>query len=677
MGKCTKTQCLISIVSAISVWDSAGYLVRFTTQTSYFGVFYAPMRPNTFIFICYFLCAFSGYAQSEKKAARYFNEALALKAGRQYDDACRKMEQAIVNDPSAPDPYSILGQWYFEGHEFAKAAETFKSGSIKSNNGRFRFAKPLAKSLIYAGDGDEALQVINTFATIKDSADWNLLRRQATFVRTAMQKSWGIWPENLGIRVNTPDPELFPSMAVDTQFLYFTRRRNNMDEDLYYARADSCGGWFKGLNMGDPPNTSNQESAQFVSADGHYLFYTRCENRSENGWAEGGCDMFMAYRATLDTDWTIGQPFGQTINTTSYEGMPSLSPDNRELYFVSDRNGGMGGYDIWFSRFENGLWQLPVNAGPGINTPGNETTPYISADNHTLFFASDYWPGMGGTDIFMARRTAQQSWSPAVNMGYPINTAHDEKSQFVALDGKTFYFASDRNGPAGNYDLYQTVLPGIVAPAPVSYLQGYVFDSISRERLNSAAMLICNAATGDTLYELRSNRGDATYIITLQAGKSYAIHTSRMGYQSVSDTVLLGEEFVKRPMTHNVAMLTFDYNPLKPIDDSLIASIHYDVNVTELSAADKDALKAAIAPWLDVEEIVVYVNAYTDNTGTPMINESLSYKRANVVAQEVISAGFDKSVVTAKGWGEANAVAPNDTEEGRFKNRRVEIIVRR
>jgi Tol biopolymer transport system component len=103
--------------------------------------------------------------------------------------------------------------------------------------------------------------------------------------------------------------------------------------------------------------------------------------------------------------------------------MPSLSPDNMELFFVSDRKGGYGGYDIWYSKFEDGLWRLPVNAGPGINTPGNEVAPFIAPDNKTLFFASDYWPGMGGSDLFVARRQKNGKWGRAENMGYPINTA--------------------------------------------------------------------------------------------------------------------------------------------------------------------------------------------------------------------------------------------------------------
>jgi outer membrane protein OmpA-like peptidoglycan-associated protein len=150
-----------------------------------------------------------------------------------------------------------------------------------------------------------------------------------------------------------------------------------------------------------------------------------------------------------------------------------------------------------------------------------------------------------------------------------------------------------------------------------------------------------------------------------------------MGYQAVSDTVVLGKEYIHQPLTHHVAMLTLDYNPIVPINDSVIATVHFDVNITELSVADKSILQNALSPWLEEKGIVIYINAYTDNSGTPMINESLSFKRANIVKQEIMSLGLDDTMLEAKGWGEANPIAPNDTDEGRLKNRRVEIIVRR
>src|SRR5690606_38688604 len=136
---------------------------------------------------------------------------------------------------------------------------------------------------------------------------------------------------------------------------------------LYYAHTDSCGGWFKALPFGSPPNTRNDDFAQIISADGHYIFFTRSDIPSESGCVRRAHDLSMTYTGV--SICSVPQSFGASINTSSYEGTPCLSADNRELYFSSNRPGGYGGLDLWVSRFENGLWQAPRNLGPTINTP--------------------------------------------------------------------------------------------------------------------------------------------------------------------------------------------------------------------------------------------------------------------------------------------------------------------
>jgi outer membrane protein OmpA-like peptidoglycan-associated protein len=634
------------------------------------------MRLKILFFLCCLSLCCSAIAQT-KKASGYYGISQRYKSKKKNDKACQVMLRSIKKDPTYADAYSQLGQWYFEAHQFSEAAEIFRQASAKCFNGGMRFAKPYAKSLIYSGNAEKALQLIGTYATIKDSADWNKLLAQATFAREFGHTLSAPWPMSLSHRINSMYPELYPSMGVDTSTIYFTRRVNNQDDDFFQSSKDTCGEWYNTRNLGSPPNTSDMESAQYISADGHYLFFTRCENRTDDGYAEGGCDLFMAYRVANDSPWTQPQAFGFTINTPDYEGMPSLSPDVRELYFVSDRKGGYGGYDIWISRFEDGLWQPPVNAGPSINTKGNETAPYINLDNQTLYFTSDGWPGMGGTDLFMSRKLRDGSWQPAENLGYPINTPNDERSECVSLDGRTLYFGSDRNGPAGNYDIFQTNLPPALQPDPVSYIAGYVYDSLNKTRLNSASMYICNAGSGDTLYHFSSNRGDASFIITLPLGLKYAIHTGHTEYKLVSDTIMFNRQYVAKPLVHNIPMLPSNYEEIMPINDSLIATLHFDPNIIELSEADKDILRTALNPWAFQKNYIVVVNAYTDNTGNPMLNEELSYKRAGIVSKEILSMGVDETAVLAKGWGEAKMIATNETDAGRRTNRRVEVRIRR
>ena len=270
------------------------------------------MRLKILLFFCCLLSCYTVAAQASRKSTRFYNKAQQYKVAKHSAKAYKKMAKAIRKSPSSPEAYSQLGRWYFEDHKFSEATATFKNASARCPDGAKRFAMPYAKSLLYAMHPDPALQLINTYATTKDSAEWNKMRAQADFIKEALVMFLSPWPVNLGVRINTSDPEMFPSIAADTETLYFTRRVNDMDDDIYIAKADSCGGWF-------------------------------------------GCDLYMSYRLARDSAWTTAQPFGSTINTPAYEGMPSLSPDNRELYFVSDREGGYGGYDIWISRLEDGI----------------------------------------------------------------------------------------------------------------------------------------------------------------------------------------------------------------------------------------------------------------------------------------------------------------------------------
>src|SRR5690606_14805681 len=182
-------------------------------------------------------------------------------------------------------PISILG----DGEKLCKDGKTI-------------FAKPLAKSLLFSGNIAGALKYIPPQA--KDTF-WRKLQTRAAF----MQRAYGqadlidITPVGPLWGINTPDPELFPSLSADGQTLYFTRRMNGIDEDFFYAKPDTCGGWQSARNMGSPPNTLQQEAAQFISADGHYLFFMRCDNRTLSGWDQGGCDLYMAY--TADSIWSV------------------------------------------------------------------------------------------------------------------------------------------------------------------------------------------------------------------------------------------------------------------------------------------------------------------------------------------------------------------------------------
>jgi outer membrane protein OmpA-like peptidoglycan-associated protein/Tol biopolymer transport system component len=595
---------------------------------------------------------------------------MRYKGKHQTTKAIEAMEKAIAADKTYRQAYAILGEWYHQERRYAEAIKVFQQASANCKDGQKAFAKPLAKSYLYNYMPDNTLSTLNTIWA-DSNAEAASLKANAKFMQYAMANKLKDTIRNMGTRINSRYPDMFPIISADSSTIYFTRRVSGIDEDFFNAKIDTCGGWLYARNMGSPPNTLHQEAAQMISADGHYLFFMRCENRSKNGWDRGGCDLYMAYRG--DSIWSVPQSFGATINTPAYEGMPCLSPDNRELYFVSDKDGGYGGLDIWVSKFENGLWQAPRNVGPEINTKGNETAPFIHIDNHTLYFASDGYAGLGGSDLFYTRRINDSTWEKAQNMGYPINTTANEISINISLDGKRAFLSSDRDSVEGNFDIYETRLAPHLQPVPVAVVKGVVYDSLSADRLNYASIYINDASTGEQLYHFTSNRGDGSFMITLPKGRSYTYNADRIAYLDVTNTIYVADSVIE--MEHNIALLPQSYQP--PILDSTIIKIYFPINSASLTESDKGMLYSAMEPWLDKKDILILVNGYTDNTGTPIINEQLSYMRAGLVAKELQTLGFAEEMIKHQGWGEADPVAPNDTEEGMRMNRRVEVIIRR
>lgn len=606
------------------------------------------------------------------RASSYFERAMEHKRKREHDKAIEKMQLAIKEDPRYIEAYSVLGEWYYQARKYREAASLFETACKAFPENKMAFAKPLAKSLLGAYDYNRAQTVITDNMVAWNKAEWKHLQEQAFFMQKAMKTKWKDTVRNLGSRINSRYAEMFPRISTDTATLYLTRKVNGIDEDLFVAKVDSCGGWFKPLGIGSPINSSDHESGQMVSGDEHYMFFSRCGNRSDNGWDQGECDLFMAY--TADSTWSVPQSFGATINTPAYEGMPCLSPDNRELYFVSNRPGGYGGLDIWVSRFQDGFWQVARNLGPTINTKGNETAPFLHIDNNTLYFSSDSLVGLGGTDLFFCRRTNDTCWGAPQNMGYPFNTTANEHSISITVDGTKAFLSSDRDSVLGNFDIYEINMPQQMQPIPVAIIKGFTYDSISSNKLNYTRIYINDANTGNQLYHFISNRGDGSYMITLPVGNDYVYNADRIGYMEITDTIRLMDKDATQDLNYNIPLLPQGYQA--PVHDSLILTINFQKNTASLTDSNKTTIKQLLDPWLSSANIRIMVNGYTDNTGTPMINEQLSYMRAGLISKELSTLGFDPSIIQTYGWGDAEPLTSNDSEEGQNINRRVEVVIR-
>jgi len=357
------------------------------------------------------------------------------------------------------------------------------------------------------------------------------------------------------------------------------------------------------------------------------------------------------------------------VNTESWESSPSLSPDKRDLYFASNRGGGYGGSDIYVThRLPNGRWSEPENMGPDINTVGDERSPYIHADNQTLYFTSTGHLGYGGDDLFMSKKGPNGTWGKPVNLGYPINTIENEGSLIVSADGKTAFYASDRNDSKGLLDLYTFELPPSVRPARTLWVKGKVFDKKTSKGLPSAVELT-DLSTQEVLSKVQTDE-TGNYLITIPVGKDYAFNVNRRGYLFFSENFDLSQ---KAPdSTYKVDI------PLQPIEPNatiVLKNIFFDTKKYDLKTESTSELDKIVVLMRDNPTLTIQINGHTDNVGKADDNMTLSNNRAQSVIKYLASKGVEPSRLSFKGYGATQPVADNATEDGRARNRRTELKV--
>jgi hypothetical protein len=341
--------------------------------------------------------------------------------------------------------------------------------------------------------------------------------------------------DNLGDSINSVESEYLPALSLDGETMVFTRRVGGANEDFFISTKDSSGRWRAAQNLGYPPNTSFPDGAAKLSADGNYLFFTRCDMRSKNGIEGGGCDLAFCFKE-FDNEgsytWSSPQYFGFTINTSAYEGQPCLSSDNQDLYFVSEREGGFGGKDIYVSHFnKDGLWSKPINLGANINTSGDETSPFIHPDNETLYFASNGHPTIGSMDLFISRKINDTTWQKVSNLGSPINSANFDGSIVVNAKGTKAYLASEREGTRGKLDIYSCDLYKGIQPIPTLVVKGIVSDKYTKVKLKKERINFYSWPQEQLINSDLSNAGDASFTHALHIGKQYLMEVQVPTYR--------------------------------------------------------------------------------------------------------------------------------------------------
>lgn len=619
------------------------------------------------------LSAFAQYdiTKVDKKAVALYEKALELTDANRFKESIDVLQQAISRDDRFVDAYLSLAGVYGQLKDYAQSVAFYEKAMAMDAAYTSDFLLPYSINLAGKGDFEKALQTVNTLLakpnlhpSTKKAAEYRQKTYQfaVDYAKTHPVRNYVFSPQNLGDAVNSKESEYFPSMPVDGKLLVFTRRVNDFNEDFFASQREGDH-WTNAVRLPGAINTPQNEGAQTISQDGEWLVFTGC-NRPDG---EGSCDLYISYK-TPD-GWSPAFNLGNKVNTDQWESQPSLSPDKRDLYFASRRQDGYGGSDIYVAHLlPSGKWSEPENLGPQINTAGDESTPFIHADNQTLFFASNGLPGYGNEDLFVVRKSADGKWGKPENLGYPINTIEHEGSLFIAADGKTAYYSTDRADSKGGLDIYSFELREDLRPAKTLWVKGKVYDSKTSAGLPSSVELI-DLASRQTLSKVQTNE-TGNYLITLPVGKDYAFNVNRKGYLFYSDNFSLKNKAADSTYQKDI--------PLQPIEVEagiVLRNLFFETNKYDIKPESEVELNKVVQFLQDNPTVKIQLEGHTDNVGSAADNQKLSQARAYSVVNYLVEKGIKSTRLVAKGFGATRPVADNKTEAGRAQNRRTELRV--
>ncbi len=601
--------------------------------------------------------------QVPQKAMAHYFQAKEYAQSTQWEEGIAELDKAIKIYPDYTEAKTLMADYFMALKKYDTAVAILEA-CYRKEGFQPRYIFFLAEACLRINQTDKAAYyaqqylsqpLLNPGAMRKSEQ----IIRNAQFAAEAKKNPVPFQPKNLGAAINTEHWEYFPYMTPDGKLLAFTRLQNNQ-EDIYVSTKTEKG-FSPAVSLGNIINTADNEGAETMNADGTLLFFTAC-NRMDG---YGSCDIYFSQK--LKGNWTAAMGIGKPINTSAWEAQPSFSSDGRALYFSSSRPGGLGGKDIWVSYLDEQLkWSEPQNLGPNINTANDDQCPFIHADNQTLYFTSAGWPGMGGGDIYISRKT-DTGWTKAENLGYPINTETDDNGLAVSYDGKMAFLASNRENGFGGLDIYSFELPEKMQPKRITYLKATVRDAVTKQLLQANYSM----TDLETKKESKGVTQNGSFFATLEVNKNNALQIQQEGYLFYSRNInLTAEASATKPFEMEVLL-----QPISANGKITLNNVFFDFDKSELKSESFAELDKLVELLLKNPAVKMEIAGHTDSKGDKKYNLLLSQKRAESVMEYLLKKGIDKLRLTAKGYGDTQPVAPNDTEENQAKNRRTEVKV--
>jgi OOP family OmpA-OmpF porin len=661
-------------------------------------------------------------AFSQERSSALKKKALIHERYGDYYGALEYYEKYLTQSPGRAYTEFHVGELYEKIRVYDKAAKHYLNAfDLKPN----RYAKALfhyAYMLKMQAKYEQAIESMNKARRkLKGKRDYKQYRKRirkeiegCELALQQMEKPLNVILEKLDESINFDHIDYSPFPLNDSLFIYASVRINKVfryiesqqDTDVsssfYYARKID-GTWKGGYAVFDSFNVKGKDFGNAsLCPHGDRFYFTQCYRNEEN---KNICAIYYSDRKK--GKWQSPVSLGKAVNHPRYTStQPSVGIESRRgrevVYFSSDRPGGRGGMDLWYSMYdqEKNEYSAPRNMGGKINTSGDEVTPFYDQENRRLYYSSNGENSIGGLDVFKTTGELRR-WEEPVNIGYPVNSSADDIYYSLNPDNRSEGFLVS-NRPGANVldqitccdDIYAFSYPdyinillkgSVVAledTSKVQYIENLIAESPEADIANGKPMekvLVRLFKVSDNerfLLSTDTTNSEGQYQFRIEAENDYKIVVEKEGYfsrqRSLSTTaVTTSDTFIRDLYLIKI--------PEKPL---VIRNIYYPFDKSYLTDSAKATIDTTILILLqDNPQIIAEISSHTDSKGSDTYNERLSQRRAQSVVNYLIDNGIKKERLQAKGYGETQPIAPNenpdgsDNPEGRQKNRRTEFRV--
>ncbi|MBS3806179.1 MAG: OmpA family protein [Bacteroidales bacterium] len=644
--------------------------------------------------------------KSRREADRFFGKGYGF-----YNQALEHYRKAYrYNSGNAALNYK-MGVCHFQQKRQQKAIEYFNKAVSKDEEVASDIFYLLARAYHLSYDFEQAIRnyqrclepdIIEELAHRREKI--NIFVRQCSNGQDLLEDPVRVNINNMGRQINSDQDDYGPVFSQNGQVMYFTSHRPHEDNDerwigdqrfysdIHKSERNQEGQWKPARLIDEDLFSSHNDAVVESTSDPQRIYVYR-----------GHKDDGDIYYYEKDGDrWRGPRNFSRLINTHAKESSMSFSKDGNTVFFVSTQEEqSYGKKDIFMaSKSQDGKWSYPVNVGGLVNTSLNEEGVFINSTTNKLYFSSEGHNSMGGYDLFVSERDVDGNWKEPRNLGYPINTPYDDVlyRMMEGISNKAYY-ATFREDSYGGKDLYEIILlgeerefnptpaldeiawnveadrellyrkPGKLAIDTTIYMLGKIMDSTAREGIQAKVEIIDNEKNRIIATHLSDTNG--RYTIELPEQKKYGIEITAQGYLFFAQTLDLNQQQIQ----NDTLKKDFSLDKVEVGKKMVLENIYFETNSSKLKSTSYPELERVVRLMKNNPGLKLEISGHTDNVGSYLVNKRLSEDRARSVVEYLQEKSISQSRLTFKGYSFTQPIAPNDTPEGRQKNRRVEFKV--